>query len=345
MYSRSVDTPRRLAVDVAGFFRFDFTPFGLLTGPEEFLVTRAHSNLLKILLGAAKAADVVAVMAEPGSGKTVSLAWAMSELEKQGIKVVKIDPTDSERFTIAKLKREILHGLGLEKIPVNITDSRFRKELAKASRGKNLVLALDNAHGYDRRTLVALRRVNERPFAMRQRMVGIVLSGYPTLDSKISGTGELNSRIVRYEMQNPSPDDVRPYVKKRLEAVGSSLEIFEDKALDYLEEKQASDFEPLKFGDLNRSLSRALYEAATIGEKKISYELMVEADMRPEDTYSLYERAGRPDRSKLSRQLGINRDELYREIQHGDTLQLEPRNRLRRHLRYLIQEREGKEAA
>ena len=307
---------RDLNVDLAAHFGFAWDPFGPIVAPEaEFCRLGLHDSLLGIVKRTVMARDMIAFTAQPASGKTVTVSWLLEQLmQTDNLHVIEVNPVDGQKVKKVTLKR-LLHYELTGKDTLSVTDSRLRGELLKATRQQLVCLFIDNAHAIPAETLVALKVMNEWGTGMRQRLFSVVLAGYPPLQARIERTEELRSRFNIYQMANPTPDDIRPYIKRRLEAVGGLLSVFSDEALEWLEEQQRSTKEPVRFGELNMSLQAGLYQAAVMGEPVVSLGIMQEADLRYVSTADLYELAQRPDRTALAHSAGLTPKEVWQVLQ------------------------------
>ena len=204
------------------FYQLREQPFGANPDPRFLYLSRAHREAFSSLLYRVQAdSGFLAMVAEPGMGKTTLLFHLLRQLE----------PTARTAFIFQTqcTSHELLqHLLSEFECDTSITDTvRMSQELkslliAEANTGRRCVLIIDEAQNLERETLETIRLLSnfETP---RQKLLQIILSGQ----------GELGDMLARAELQQLrqrlscivhiqrfTPEETTLYIAHRLTIAG-----------------------------------------------------------------------------------------------------------------------------
>jgi type II secretory pathway predicted ATPase ExeA len=210
-------------------------PFGVTPDPRYLFVTPTHGEALSSLLyGLESGLGFLALTAKPGMGKTTLLFEALRRME----------PTTKTVFlfqsisTPAELLRALLMDLGIADTEGSLVDlqSRLNQALAsQCSRGKRVVVVIDEAQNLDQSVLEAVRMLSNFETA-RHKLVQIVLSGQPQLAAKLASPQllQLRQRISIFAHLEPlTTAETTAYIHHRMRVAGCAWgeSVFADLAL------------------------------------------------------------------------------------------------------------------
>ena len=170
-------------------YGFSEKPFDVTPDPKFLYSSPKHREILAALIyGITERRGFVAIIGEVGTGKTTLLNAALDRLE-ENVKVAYIFNTD---VTADQLLANILAELGLaepaESLDKNQALDRLnRLATQQLSAGGNVALIVDEAQNLDRQTMESLRLLSNLE-THKRKLIQIVLSGQPELDSKLSDT-------------------------------------------------------------------------------------------------------------------------------------------------------------
>src|ERR1700720_3249000 len=167
------------------FYGLREQPFGVTPDPTYLYLSRTHDEALAALLEGVKAdRGFMALIAEPGMGKTTILYRLMEEV-RDSAKTVFLFQTqcDSREFF-----RYLLTDLGVDASNDNMAhmhESLNSVLLSNARAGKRFVLVIDEAQNLKRSVLETVRLLSDFETA-GSKLMQIVLCGQPQLADKLS---------------------------------------------------------------------------------------------------------------------------------------------------------------
>lgn len=199
---------------------------------SDFNETIARFNFLKEVKG------IGLFYGTSGLGKTFSIRYFIDELNKDLYKIIYISPShDMSVFDFFKL---ISNELNLDIGACYRIDlyNNIQKEIIRLVKQDKIqpIIIIDDAHLLSRDIINNFKVLYD--FEMDSNdYVTLILVGYPELKTELSKTVHetLNQRIIaNYEFKGLSKEEVKDYVKSRLEIANASSEIFTQDALNSL---------------------------------------------------------------------------------------------------------------
>ena len=216
------------------FFGLREQPFGVTPDPNYLYLTRTHGEALAALLDGIKAdRGFMALIAEPGMGKTTLLYRLLDELRDFARSVflfqTQCDSREFFRYILSELGIKTAR-MGLVSMHNKLNEILFNEMLA----GRRFVLVVDEAQNLEEPVLETIRLLSdfETPHA---KLLGIILSGQPLLAEKLArpSLAQLKQRIaVVHQLEPLSAEETASYIEHRLKVAGSSgSHLFEPEAL------------------------------------------------------------------------------------------------------------------
>lgn len=259
------------------FFGFSEKPFELTPDPAFLFMSKAcRDTLASLTYGIRDRRGFVCVIGETGVGKTTLLNSLRTRLDER----TKVAFLSNTALTFEEMLTLILIELGLSEpgeALSRVEGLRRLKALAleQLSTGGNVVIMVDEAQNLENKTLERIRLLSnlETP---KQKLIQIVLSGQPELDSKLQQPElrQLDQRIsVKRYLVPLNESETYEYVQDRLVIAdyrGPTL--FSRKALQLVWE-----FSGGVPRNINGLCERALMIANGWGKRKIKLAVMEEA--------------------------------------------------------------------
>jgi len=197
-------------------------PFGVTPDPTYLYPTRTHREALESLSTGIKAdRGFLALVAEPGMGKTTLLYQLLQELRESARTVylfnTQCDSRELLRYVLDELGVDT-QGMGLVAMHTKLNAILFDEMLA----GKRFVLVVDEAQNLGEPVLETVRLLSnfETPHA---KLLQIVLAGQPALAAKLAKPelSQLRQRIAVLSRLEPlSLAETECYVEHRLKVAG-----------------------------------------------------------------------------------------------------------------------------
>ena len=216
-------------------FGFSERPFEITPDAKFLYLTPGHREALASLLyGINERRGFIAMVGDVGTGKTTLLRTAMQRLDKKtkGAFIFNSDmPFDDVLLLILdELRllnpRETLTKLEAVKRLTNYAIRLFRE-------GGNLVLIIDEAQNFSRKTLESLRLISNLE-TNKHRLIQIVIAGQTELDRKLANIG-LRLFVQRISLKRYvkplNHRDIGAYIAHRLKTANySGPTLFDRKA-------------------------------------------------------------------------------------------------------------------
>ncbi len=257
------------------FYQLREQPFGVTPDPRYLYFSPTHREALASLFyGIETGRGFLALLAEPGMGKT-TLLFQLLERLKDSVRSAFLFNTQCDS---RELLRYLLDALGLDsrdqdlvRMHGQLNEFLFREALA----GRRVVLVIDEAQNLSDSALETVRLLSDFE-APDKKLLQIVLAGQPELAHRLlcPGLGQLRQRIaVRARLDRlPAPEAVR-YINHRLQVAGyDGPELFTPPALTLIAER--SQGIPR---NINNICFNALSLGCATGCKKIGPEIVQEA--------------------------------------------------------------------
>jgi type II secretory pathway predicted ATPase ExeA/HSP20 family molecular chaperone IbpA len=206
------------------FYGLREQPFGVTPDPAYLYLSRTHDEALAALLEGVKAdRGFMALIAEPGMGKTTLLYRLMEEVQDSARTVflfqTQCDSREFFRYLLSELGIKTPR-MGLVSMHKKLNEVLFSEMLA----GKRFVIIVDEAQNLEGPVLETIRLLSdfETPHA---KLLEIVLAGQPQLAEKLAqpSLSQLRQRIAIVRRLEPlSAQETACYIEHRLKVAGYS---------------------------------------------------------------------------------------------------------------------------
>jgi type II secretory pathway predicted ATPase ExeA len=250
-------------------------PFGVTPDPRYLYLSRAHREALASLYyGVQAGRGFMALIAEPGMGKTTLLMQLLERLRKSACVAFLFQTQCNSR----ELLRYLMADMGLESREQDFVNlhAQLNQALIRMSRaGKRFVLVIDEAQNLDSSVLETVRLLSdfETPSS---KLIQIVLSGQPQLADKLARLPlvQLRQRIAILGRLDPfSPEETGKYIGHRLRIAGhDGSPIFTSGAINIIAAQSRGIPR-----NINNLCFSALSLGCALGRSKIDREILLEA--------------------------------------------------------------------
>ena len=246
------------------FYGLREQPFGVTPDPNYLYLSRTHGEALGALLDGIKAdRGFMALIAEPGMGKTTILYRLLEELQDSARTVflfqTQCDSREFFRYILSELGLKTAR-MGLVSMHNKLNEVLFSEMLA----GRRFILVVDEAQDLEEPVLETIRLLSdfETPHA---KLLGIILSGQPLLAEKLAqpALSQLKQRIAIVRRLEPlSANETACYIEHRLKVAGfSGGQLFEPEALALIREQSQG---------IPREINNLCFNALSLGEARRS---------------------------------------------------------------------------
>jgi general secretion pathway protein A len=206
------------------FFGLREQPFGMTPDPAYLYASRTHGDALASLsLGLKDNRGFLALIAEPGMGKTTLLYQLLEDLRDNSrtVHVFQTQCTSSEfiEYILYDLGVDT-SGMGLVAMHGKLNEILFEELLA----GRRFVLVVDEAQNLDDSVLETVRMLSNFE-THNTKLLQIILSGQPRLAAKLAQPrlSQLRQRIAVLSHLEPfTVEETGHYVGHRLKVAGYS---------------------------------------------------------------------------------------------------------------------------
>jgi general secretion pathway protein A len=250
-------------------------PFGVTPDPRYLYLSRTHREALASLYyGVEAGRGFLALIAEPGMGKTTLLFQLMEQVRKSACFVflfqTQCDSREFLRYLLADMGIDS-HGRDLVQMHEQLNDALMRLKHA----GMRFVLVIDEAQNLDDSVLETVRLLSdfETPSS---KLMQIILSGQPQLAAKLARPSliQLRQRIAILSRLEPfSPAETDQYIDHRLQVAGydgGSLFTADARAIIAARSRGIPR-------NINNLCFNALSLGCALGRKKVDGEIVLEA--------------------------------------------------------------------
>jgi type II secretory pathway predicted ATPase ExeA len=209
-------------------------PFGMTPDPAYLYASRTHSKALASLsLGIEDTRGFLALIAEPGMGKT-TLLYQLAEEWRDTTRTVFISQTQcTSREFIEYILQDLgvdTRGMGFVAMHGQLNEILFEELLA----GKRFVLIVDEAQNLDDTVLETIRMLSNFE-THNAKLLQIILAGQPLLAAKLAQPhlSQLRQRVAVLSHLEPfTVEETGRYIEHRLSVAGYRGEpIFEQASI------------------------------------------------------------------------------------------------------------------
>jgi type II secretory pathway predicted ATPase ExeA len=281
---------------VLEYYNLREQPFGVTPDPRYLYASATHREALgSLLYGLEAGRGFVALIAQPGMGKTTLLFQALNHL-KDKAKAVFIFQTIS---TPVDFLGAVLADLGVHEIHGNLIElqTKLNEVVTEQARlGKPLVVVIDEAQNLDDSVLELIRMLSNFETS-QEKLIQIVLSGQPQLAAKLASPEflQLRQRISIFGCLKPlAPVETALYIEHRLQVAGHRVgaPLFTRGAVAMIAEN---------CGGVPRNINNLCFNAMSLGcalrRRTIDCEIVREviADLDLESLQKRISRASQPE--------------------------------------------------
>jgi N-acetylmuramoyl-L-alanine amidase/type II secretory pathway predicted ATPase ExeA len=260
------------------FYGLHEQPFGVTPDPAYLYPSQTHCEALDALTeGILGGRGFLALIAEPGMGKTTLLYQVLDRLRDKGRGVFLFQTQCDSREFFQYLLNELgvdSKGMGLVSMHTKLNEMLFAELWA----GRRFVLIVDEAQNLDDTVLETIRLLSNFETS-NTKLLQIVLAGQPHLAEKLrqKQLAQLLQRITVVKHLNPlSAEETSGYIRHRLKVAGHSGEgLFEPEAMALIAKR--SQGIPR---NINRICFNALMEGHAEGRPTVSADIVERADRK-----------------------------------------------------------------
>lgn len=212
-------------------FKLHELPFRLSPDPQFLYLSRAHARAKAYMESTIWFTDgFVVITGEIGSGKTTLIESFLRQLDSDVV-IAQINQT---QVTAVEFLQSVLVQFGfspfkMKKAELIATLNSFLIEQYAA--GRKVLLIIDEAQNLSLKVLEEIRLLSGIE-STKEKVLRIILAGQPELNEKMDSSEliQLAQRVrLRFHLGALSREDLRSYVKHRLEVAGAQgREIFEE---------------------------------------------------------------------------------------------------------------------
>jgi general secretion pathway protein A len=210
-------------------FKLRELPFRLSPDPQFLYLSRAHARAKAYMESTIWFTDgFVVVTGEIGSGKTTLIESFLRQLDSDVV-IAQINQTqiNAVEFLQAVLSQFGFSPFKMKKAELIATLNSFLIEQYAA--GRKVLLIIDEAQNLSLKVLEEIRMLSGIE-STKEKVLRIILAGQPELNEKLDSPDlvQLTQRIrLRFHLGALSRDDLRSYIRHRLEVSGAAgREIF-----------------------------------------------------------------------------------------------------------------------
>ena len=213
----------------ASFFGLNEKPFSITPDPRYLYLSRRHAEALAHLLyGITESGGFIQLTGEVGTGKTTVVRSLLEQLPEHAEVALVLNPRLSPQEFLLTICDELHIAVPDRASQKSVVDALNRRLLEAHSAGRRVVLIVDEAQNLSAEVLEQIRLLTNLETA-KQKLLQIILIGQPELREVLarSDLRQLAQRITgRYHLEPLEPEELRGYVRHRLEVAGGRAELF-----------------------------------------------------------------------------------------------------------------------
>ena len=218
----------------ASFFGLNEKPFAITPDPRYLYLGPRHAEALAHLLyGVTESGGFIQLTGEVGTGKTTVVRSLLEQLPPNTEVALVLNPRLSPTEFLLTICDELQVEVEERASPKAIIDALNLRLLKAHAAGRRVVLIVDEAQNLSTEVLEQIRLLTNLETA-KQKLLQIILVGQPELRDLLarSDLRQLAQRITgRYHLEPLEPEELRAYVRHRLEIAGGRGEIFTTAAI------------------------------------------------------------------------------------------------------------------
>jgi general secretion pathway protein A len=218
----------------ASFFGLNEKPFAITPDPRYLYLGPRHAEALAHLLyGITESGGFIQLTGEVGTGKTTVVRSLLEQLPPNTEVALVLNPRLSPLEFLLAICDELHIEVLDRSSPKAIIDGLNHHLLQAHAAGRRVVLIVDEAQNLSTEVLEQIRLLTNLETA-KQKLLQIILVGQPELRELLarSDLRQLAQRITgRYHLEPFEAEELRAYVRHRLEVAGGRGEIFTASAI------------------------------------------------------------------------------------------------------------------
>ncbi len=274
---------------------------------EQVFESRDLRRLQDAITAAVYQRSMLVVIGPPGAGKTTATYDYLSaapSVEGRKVLVIRDIVTRIEELDVGQIEWKLLEQIKAQTgdaRPIRASavarNTQLQKMLGEFSRDHEVVLVLEDGHKMKQQTLINLKRLRELRFALRERLLTIIILAQPAMRAVLEDLPEVFMRSEVLELQGLSAEEVGKYLEFKLQAAGqAAAELFTSDALSAI---RKGLHWPLR---INHHMTRLLQEAVEIGEIPVPLSLVEKYVTYENNLHSLFILSGM-DYTEVQREL------------------------------------------
>lgn len=257
-----------------------YNPFDrAIQSAADVFQSRDLGRLQDAITAAVYQKSMLVLIGPPGAGKTTATFDYLADapgVEGRKVLVIRDIVSRIETLDISQIEYKILQEIKQQTgdtTPIKPSSvarlSQLQRMLGEFSRNNELVLVLEDGHKMKKQTLINLKRLRELRFAMRERLLTIIILAQPAMRTVLEDLPEVFMRSEVVEMQGLSSEEVGAYLEFKLKPSGKTPdELFTAEALRAI---RKGLHWPLR---INHHMTRLLQEAVELGEIPVPLSLV-----------------------------------------------------------------------
>lgn len=256
------------------YWNMEYNPFSKQIGINKLYKTEDFNEAITRLEFLEKTKGFGLFTGEPGTGKTYTIKYFLEQLNSGLYKIIYLQLTS---VSVLDFYRELCILLNLEvcssKAKMFHRIQEYINKLVNEQK-KHIIIAIDEVELMRSEVLTDLKLLFN--FEMDSKnMATVILIGLPVINHILSRSinEDLNQRIVmNYDFKGLSRDDIKKYIKDRLDLVNIPESIFAESAIEALPNLVNGSIRKL-----NLIIERALILGAIEKVKTIDNELIMKS--------------------------------------------------------------------
>ncbi|HDZ62863.1 MAG TPA: AAA family ATPase [Nitrospirae bacterium] len=211
--------------EVYSFYGLKEQPFNITSDPHFFYNSRHHKEaLFNLKYGIGQRKGFIEITGEIGTGKTTLCHMVIDQLDPETTKSALIL---NPGLSAMALLQVIIEDFGMEvfrKTKVAMFKQLNGFLIEESTKGRNVVLMIDEAQNLKPKTLEELRMISNLE-TRKEKLIQIVFVGQPELRTLLDSSSlrQLRQRInIRYHILPLQKEETRPYIDTRLKAASAN---------------------------------------------------------------------------------------------------------------------------